>query len=289
MIKVRQVDAGREQALTAILAVLDGVAAQNRDVGCGIEYGEIGRDFEAIERPLVLGIEKARIAHGNERSLAAPFESRAFEREFSMRLEAASLFEGARMRQQHGVAKMRAAPLVREDVGEKETLVDLGTILVLLPQRILLRKARVIRHQARQDRRGVAHEIFNAFKSCKIIGETPIDGLHMPGEKLRARCSVAFQNRRSSLGSGLRARRLRRQQRKQLRADPPAPRKILSVSAIVTGEGIAACKPRGNSLVRQTRVRKRIRVDLVFVAGDDARSDLHVRTPRHSKLAAVCR
>ena len=174
---------------------------------------------------------------------------------------------------------MRTAPLVCEDLGEKETLVDLGTILVLLPQCILLRKARVIRDQARQHRRGVAHQIFNALEGCKIIGETPIDGLHMPGEKLRARRSVAFQNHSRWLLFGLRARRLRRQQRKQLRADPPPLRKILGISAIVTGEGIAACKPRGNSLVRQTCVRKRIRVDLLFTAGFDARSDLPVRSP----------
>ncbi len=81
MIEMRQVDAGREQAPAAVFRVLDRVAAQHGDIGRRIERGDVDRDFKPVERRLVFGIEKARVAHGDQRRLAAPLQRRAFELE----------------------------------------------------------------------------------------------------------------------------------------------------------------------------------------------------------------
>ena len=48
-------------------------------IRAGIERGDVDGGFKAVERGLVLGIEKARIAHGDERRFAAPLHARTLE------------------------------------------------------------------------------------------------------------------------------------------------------------------------------------------------------------------
>ena len=84
------------------------IAAQHRDIARAIECSDVDCDFEAIERGLVLGVEKARIAHGHDRGLAAARERCAFEHERAAFGEAPRLLGRFRVRQQHGVAKMHA-------------------------------------------------------------------------------------------------------------------------------------------------------------------------------------
>ena len=204
MIEVRQVDAGREQAAAAIFRVLDRIAAQHGDVGSRIERGDIDRDFETVERGLVLGIEKARIAHGDERRLAAALERRAVERERAAFGEAAALLQRFRPRQQHGVAEMHAARRMREDMRQQQALIDLDAVLVALLQAVLARQLRRRRHQARHHRRGIADQMLDAHEFREIIGQAAIDRFGMGGEKFFARRAVALEDRGG--GRGLRLR-----------------------------------------------------------------------------------
>ena len=63
-IKVGQVDAGAENALAAILGVIDLAAAHDGDFCRRIEDRDVDRDLHRVERRLILGVQVARIGGG---------------------------------------------------------------------------------------------------------------------------------------------------------------------------------------------------------------------------------
>jgi hypothetical protein len=87
-----QIDSGGEQPPAAIFRVFDHIAAQNGDVDCWVEGGDIDRNFETVERRFIFGVEITRITHRNVRRLAAPFERSARELEFSTLVKSAAVF-----------------------------------------------------------------------------------------------------------------------------------------------------------------------------------------------------
>ena len=146
---MRQVDAGREQPAAAIFRVFDSIAAQHRDIGLAIERGDVDRDFEPVERGLVFGIEKARIAHGHDRRLAASLKRRALERKRAFFGEMPAVLGRLRMRQQHGVTKVHSGQGQCQNIGKQKPLIYFGAVLVPLRQAIFVRQQFVVRHEAR--------------------------------------------------------------------------------------------------------------------------------------------
>ena len=178
-IEVRQVDAGREQVAAAIFRVLHGSAAQHRDIGVAIERGDVDRDFEAVERGLVLGVEKPRIAHGHDRRLAAALKRRAFERERALFGETPAMFGRLRPRQQHGVTQMHAGRGMGEDMRQQQALIDLGAVLVALFQAVFARQFLVVGHQTRQQRRRLADQMLDADEFREIMRQAAINRFGM--------------------------------------------------------------------------------------------------------------
>jgi hypothetical protein len=131
-IEMRQVDAGAEQSAAAIFRVLDLAAAQHRDVGGRIEDRDIDGDLHGVERGVVLGIEKARIAGGDERSLAPTLDLDLAEIDAAYGVEFAQELRRGCTRQQHRVAQVAAGRFVREHMGEENALVDFDAVLVAL-------------------------------------------------------------------------------------------------------------------------------------------------------------
>src|SRR6185369_9596092 len=106
VIDVRQVDAGGEYAAAFKFRVLDEIAAQYTDVAQWIENSEVSRRFSIVERVVVLGIEEARVLHGDHCRPALPLHLGRTEINDARFDEFRAPRERLRSRQQHGVAEM---------------------------------------------------------------------------------------------------------------------------------------------------------------------------------------
>src|SRR5436190_20554824 len=110
-----EIDARREQPAAAVFCMLDNIAAENGNVACWIERGDIHGDFKPVEGCLIFGVEKTWIAHRDDRCLAASFERGAGKLEFRALAKPEALLNRFRPRQQHRMAQMHAARRVRQD------------------------------------------------------------------------------------------------------------------------------------------------------------------------------
>src|SRR5262249_55823095 len=106
LVEVREVDAGAEEMPPGVLRVRDDTAAQDADLGLGVEQGEIDRDLHPLDRRFVLGVEVARVAHRQNRRLALALEASPRELECAAAIVFGEPLRGAGMRQKHRVAKV---------------------------------------------------------------------------------------------------------------------------------------------------------------------------------------
>ncbi len=239
--------------------MLHGIAAQHRDIGVAIERGDVDCDFQAVERGLVLGVEKPRIAHGHDRRLAAAFKRRAFERERALFGETPAMFGRLRPRQQHGVTQMHPGRGMGEDMRQQQALIDLGAVLVALFQAVFARQLLVVGHQTRQQRRRIADQMLDADEFREIMRQAAIDRFGMAAQKIFPCRPVALQDRGG--GGCLRrgARGLARQFSQQFGADPPLPREILGIAPVIAGHSIVAGVPGRDRRRRQAGAIENIR------------------------------
>src|SRR5260221_6911692 len=154
-IEMGQVDAGGEHPAAAIFRMLDGVAAQHRDLGSGIEYSEVDRGFDRVDRRGVLGVGKARMPHLHEPGLADALHARGAKIDRAARDEFGKALGGLASRQQHGMAEVLAGGRLGQHARQEDALVDLGPFLLAERQRALLRYGFPRRSDARQVGGGV--------------------------------------------------------------------------------------------------------------------------------------
>src|SRR5437773_11014279 len=79
LIEVREVDAGAEQAPPGVFRVLDGSAAQHADFGPRGEQRQVDRHLHAVDRPVVLRVQIARVPQPDDRCLAVAYDSFALQ------------------------------------------------------------------------------------------------------------------------------------------------------------------------------------------------------------------
>ena len=146
-----EIDAGGEDLAAGIFRMIDHVAAQHADLAHGIEQGDIGGSLGVVERVVVLGVEEARVVDRHHRRLAAPLHPRRAEIDHAVLDELAHALDRFRLRQQHGLAEMRAGIGQRQHLREENALVDLDAVLLALHQPAfgvdLLLRRRQTRHQ----------------------------------------------------------------------------------------------------------------------------------------------
>ena len=215
---------------------------------------------------LVLGVEKARIAHGDDRRFAAAFERCAVEFEPAALREAAAQFLRFRPRQQHGVAKMRAAGALRQHMGQQQALIDLGAVLVALRQAVLAADLRRIGHEAGHDGGGIADQILDALEFRETVGQAAVDRLDVSCREISA------ARRGRAAGSRLRPR-LRLPSASALRGRTPASRrryaiaaKTFGIAAVIAGERIVALARQAAMASRGRPARPTKILRTVFVA-----------------------
>ena len=97
---------------------------------------------------------------------------------------------------------MHAAGFIRQHMRQEQALIDLKAVFVLLRKRILSGQQFIIGKKARQRRRGVTHQIFDALEFRQIAGDAAINRLRISAEKFPARRAVALEDRGG--GGGLR-------------------------------------------------------------------------------------
>ena len=136
-------------------------AAHDGNLDCGIEQRKIDADFRTVERALVLGVEKARIALRHHRGFALAVDRRAVAFHLAVALQLRQQRLRIRSRQQHGMAEVAAGALAAEHRREQQPLIDLEAALVTLRAiglgGDLLRPRNQTRHQARGPRHQLLH------------------------------------------------------------------------------------------------------------------------------------
>src|SRR6185437_9647868 len=194
-IEMGEVDSGREDRLAAIFRMLDHAAAQHRYRALRIESREIDRDLGFIECRAIFGIEEARIAQGDDRGATVPLDGRCRELDLPAGAEFVEPRQRLRPRQQHRMAKMRAARRTAEHMREKDAVIDLQPALRLLLERVLGRKGFGRGHQARHRARRVEDQPLDADKRTEIVGQRAIDRLDMRREKALPRYAGRLDRR----------------------------------------------------------------------------------------------
>src|SRR4029453_19206410 len=114
MIEMGEIDTGAEHAAPLVFRMLDHRAAHDRDLARAVEQREIDADFRAVERGLVLGVEKARVVLRHHRGLAGALHRGTRELDDAVALELLQQVLRLRPRNQHGMAEMPPAALAAE-------------------------------------------------------------------------------------------------------------------------------------------------------------------------------
>ncbi len=233
--------------------LLDHVAAKDRDRGLGIEGGEIDRGFHFVDRLLVLGIEEARMAEGDERRLAAPLDRRRFHLERAAREELRQPRERFLPRQQHGVAEMHSGARVFEHARQKNSLIDLDAVLVLLRMLGFRRDLRRRRRQPRNQRGRVEDEPLDADEIGVVLGERAIKFFRVTEHESVARRAADPKHQFGGAFFLGVARGLLRKGREQIRADLPEAGKGLAVALEIGARARPRREPGGDDVAGKAR------------------------------------
>src|SRR5215469_8939368 len=133
---------------------------------------------------------------------------------------------------------MHATGRMAKNVREKNPLVDFKSVLMLLLQPVLFRELRLTWNDARRHGRRIAYKLLDALELGQVVREPPIDGFGMASEKSFACLAIALQNCRGGRDFRRRARRLLRQMRHKLGANPPLPPEIVGIAPEVASDRV---------------------------------------------------
>src|SRR5499426_4179818 len=194
VIEMREVDAGPEHAAALVFRVLHHAAAQHRHFARRVDEREVDADLHAVETGLVFGVEEARVLERDDRRLAAPFDRRAVKLDGAAAGELGGQRLGFRPRQQHGVAEMAARPLAAQHRGEKQALVDLEHVLVLLQEAVLAGDLLRLGHQPGHRARRRRDQVLDTHEARAAIGQRVVDRVGMVRQEARARRARPRQN-----------------------------------------------------------------------------------------------
>ena len=91
----------RKDLAAAVFGMIHHVAAQDTNLAQRIENGDVGCRLRVVERVVVFGIEKARIADGDHRGLALPLDLGRTKIDCAALYELCTPFNRFRFRKQH--------------------------------------------------------------------------------------------------------------------------------------------------------------------------------------------
>jgi hypothetical protein len=180
---MREVYPGTEYRPTVISVMIDFSATQHADTGVAIENGEVGRHLHRIERGIVLGIEKARIGRCDMDGLASFLNADGSEINGSIDRELRHKLFALTARQQHRVAKVQARLFDGQDMREKETLIDLDSVLVSLRLACIGRYFGCRRAQSGYHCGGSIDELVHAQETGAVVGQSIVERTGMGAEK----------------------------------------------------------------------------------------------------------
>ena len=129
IIKMRQVDAGVEDATAGILRMLHGAAAQDTDLDAVVEEHEIDRRLQRRRSAIVLGVEEFGVGQRHVTDFAFALDLGAAEIGKPGAAKFGDPLQRLAPRLEHRMDEMHAAAFVGEDVSDKQPLIDFQTFL----------------------------------------------------------------------------------------------------------------------------------------------------------------